>query len=553
MKFPIANWSVQSAISFGGDLSGAVATAVGADDAVYFAMSAKGAYPTPPPGMALGVPLVTQGLYTVFPGAFPVMTPDYADSLTNPARNPSFNIVIGKISAEGAPQWILVSPVLITTTDESQPALAVGPANELYVVYGTQGATYGNLNAQSIPLFCNPCRGAGPYDIVLARIDEVGGQPSVTWVKQNGELNSCNNETVPKIAIDSINRALYVAWQCNQSIACFPSVGSPNLLLSCFRLSDGKQLWIEARTNLNSTGRNTNPTVAVDNEGGVYIAFETTAQVQGGAVPPSQQIELIRYQTTFTAPGVVSRYRRDWIYSGSHSGAQSLFASGPSQSPVVTFSKTGILLLAFSTFGTIPGGTHTTSTNDMVVAGVYPNGTLLWINQGPVYNHNAVRYADCRSPQLSSDSYGNVYCSLTTSQSSPITTSSSRSLFVFHLNPFNGIPQWHFTTSQLAKYNAYPYAFTVGTDLGPNSVFPSGAFPTSPSVAIQTGSLYIATVVPPGLAPPSDTHTGALHDVCVTKFGIGNYALGQTAYEYMIDFEPTQMDEAPPSLIRRRP
>lgn len=552
MKFPIANWSVQSAISFGGDLSGAVATAVGTDESVYFAMSAKGAYPPPTPGM-LGVPLVTQGLYTVPPGAFPVMNEDYADFLTNPVRNPSFNIVIGKISAQGTPQWILVSPVLVTTTDESQPALAIGPSNELYVVYGTQGATYGNINQQEVPLFCNACRGAGPYDIVLARIDEVGGQPSVTWVKQNGELNSCNNETVPQIAIDSANQALYVAWECNYNIACFPAIGTKNVLLSCFRLGDGRQLWIDARTNLNSTGANTNPVVAADTTGGVYIAFETTAQVQGGAVPPSKQIELIRYQTTFTAPGVVSAYRRDWIYSGFHSGPESLFSeTGPSQAPSLSFSNTGILCVGFTTVAAEVGG----PLNDLVMVGIDPTGTFRWKHRGHYFNRNAIGYVDCGNPRLSSDIYGNLYCALLVTTNvilSPLTT--AKSLFLYKLNPFDGVLLWEYISPRLERYSTYPYALTLtaSVSLGTNSVFPSGDFTSSSSVTVRSGNVYVATSVPPPLAPGTDTHTGADHDLCITQLGVANYAEGQSAYEYMIDFQPTQINETPPSLMRRRP
>ena len=414
-------------------------------------------------------------------------------------------------------------------------------------MYGTQGATYGNLNQQSVPLFCNPCRGAGPYDIVLARIDEVGGQPSVTWVKQNGELNSCNNETVPKITIDSTNRVLYVAWQCNQSIACFPSIGSPNLLLSCFRLSDGKQLWIEARTNLNSTGRNTNPSVAADTEGGVYIAFETTAQVQGGAVPSSNQVELIRYQTTFTAPGVASTYRRDWIYSGTHSGSESLFSTtGTSQSPSLTFSATGAICIAFTMAGTNPA-------NDLVIVGIHPNGSFIWKKQGRYFNQNEIPYVDCQTPQLSSDIYGNLYCTLlTTTKISTYPSLTSKGIFVYKLNPFDGMTMWEYVTPELKYYFAYPYALSLpdSASIGPNAVFPSAPFLSPSSVAIRSNSLYLASSIPSPLAAGTDTHTGAINDLCVTKLDIRNYAEGQTAYEYMIGFQPTLMNEAPPSLMR---
>jgi len=541
MKFPASQWNVQSAISFDGDISGSVSIAVGADDALYFAMAARGNPPTGTtgmtgmagttgmPGIIGGGPLVTQGLYTIPMGTYPPLTPEYASFLTSAVSNPSFNIVIGKVSSSGVPLWILLSPVLVTLSDESQPSLVIGPSNELYVAYGTQGGTYGNLNQQLIPSFCNACKGAGPYDIVLARIDEVGGQPSVTWVKQDAEISSCNNETVPQLAIDPINRVLYMAWQCNKSILCFPAIGSSNLLLSCFGFN-GKQLWIEARTNLNSTGINANPAIAVDTYGGVYIAFETTGQVQGGATPSSQQIELIRYQTRFKSPGAVAGYARDWIYSGISSN-KSFFMPGVSQSPTLTVSKTGTLCIAFTTL--VPE----TSNHNLVLAAVQLNGTFLWMQQGSFVQQATVAISDCGSPFLTSDCFGNIYCSLLTNPGT--------SQFIFKLNPDSGNPLWGYLSPDLKYYTAYPYALTEG----PHSVFPSGAFQSKNMVAILNGDLYTVTTVPPPLAPTGDTHVGSGQNICITQLNLKNYAEGQTAYEFMIGFQPLVMGEEPPSLV----
>jgi len=547
MKFPFPAWAQQLNISLG-DISGNVATAVGADDAIYFAVATLAICPIPatpslpgqPPSEGVpplpGAALVTQGLYTPPSGAFPPLTPDLIDSLTNPCRNTTYNIAVGKITRTGTPQWILVSPAMVTTTNDITPAIITGPSGQVYVAYGTQDSTYNNLNMTYVPNFCNKCLQPGPADIVLARIDEVEGQPSVTWVKQNAQLNSCNDESVPQLAIDPTNQLLYVALQTSYAIQCFTAIGQPNIVLSCFDLN-GKQLWTEAGANLNSTGQNTNPAIAADTQGGVYVAFETTGQIQGGAIPPTKQIEVVRYQTLVSSPGVSTGYFRSWVYSGT--GSPSLFATNTSQTPSLAFSSMGVLAVAYTTSGTVPGGTRTASMNDLVVAGIKPNGSQVWIQQGPVFRHGGALYTNCCTPTLSSDFYGNLYCGLR-AQSMPATI-----LVVFKLSPFDGTPTWNYTKADLTTYNAYPFAQTGG----PNAALPSGLYKTKVVVSVCTDSIYMSTVVP--VLPTATRPSPYLNNLFVAQIGIGNYAQGQTAYEYMIDFVPTIMGQAPPSLLRR--
>ena len=380
MKYPIAQWTNQSAISgiigisgISSDLSGAIAMATGTDDFVYIAVVAK--------GVDTANPLVTLG------SAIPPMNPDQLDSLTNPSRNTSYNLIVGKFSPQGVAQWILLSPQLVTTSDEAAPSLVIGPTNELYVAYGTQGATFNNLNMADVPAFCaNSCAGYGRQDVVLARINQsvgpmpvgipggiVGAPPSVAWVIQSARINSCNNETAPQLAIDRRNGLVYLAWQCNQNILCLPVVGAPNVLLSCFSLS-GVQNWLEGGTMLNSPATNTSPAIAADSAGGVTIAYETTGVVSGGIPTAGQRIEVIRFQTNLSTP---TSYSRQWVLSG----VSPLFPDIPgalNTQPTILYDPTGVLCLAFLTNGFVRGTAHSeASLNDVVVVGLSLQGALL--------------------------------------------------------------------------------------------------------------------------------------------------------------------------------
>jgi hypothetical protein len=487
MKYPIAQWTVPSAIStVSSDIAGAIAMASGTDDFVYFAVVAKGVDPTNP--------LVTLGT------AIPSMNPDRLDSLVNPARNTSYNLIVGKLSPQGVVQWILLSPQLVTTSDEAAPSLVIGPTNELYVAYGTEGATFNNLNMADVPAFCaNSCGGYGRQDVVLARIDQstgpapvgipggiVGAPPSVAWVVQSARVNSCNNETVAQLAIDRRNGLVYLAWQCNQNILCFPAVGAPNVLLSCFSVT-GVQYWVEGGTTLNSPATNANPAIAADPAGGVTIAYETTGVVPGGTLTAGQRIEVIRFQTDLSMP---TSYSRRWVLSG----VSSLFPDTPgalNTQPTILYDPTGVLCLAFLTNGAMRTTLHSeTSVKDVVVVGLsLQGGALLWVNQGGAYIEAPFLYTDCDAPLLTTDDYGNVYLSLLT------IASAQQNVLVFRIHPADGCPTWQYVTPGPPPviYGVYGYALTDA----PHAVFPSQSLSTFTrvSVSMRSNALYIGAIL----------------------------------------------------------
>lgn len=527
MKYPIAQWTVPSAISaISSDISGAVALATGIDDFVYFAVAAKGVDTTNP--------LVTLG------SAIPSMNPDQLDSLTNPSRNTSYNLIVGKLSPQGVLHWILLSPQLVTTSDEAAPSLVIGPTNELYVAYGTNGATFNNLNMADVPAFCaNSCAGYGRQDVVLARINQltgpmpvgipgglVGTPPAVAWVIQSARINSCNKETVAQLSIDRRNGLLYLAWQSNQNILCLPVVGAPNVLLSCFSLS-GVQYWLEGGTMLNSPAINANPAIAADSAGGVTIAYETTGVVPGGTLTAGQRIEVIRFQTNLSTP---TSYSRQWVLSG----VSALFPDTPgalNTQPTILYDPTGVLCFAFLTNGAMRTTLHSeTSVKDVVAVGLSLQGALLWVNQGGAYIEAPFLYTDCDAPLLTTDDYGNVFLSLLT------IASAQQNVLVFRIHPADGCTTWQYVTPGPPPviYGVYGYALTDA----PHAVFPSqplGTF-TRVAVSMRSNALYVSAI-----------RSGTA--VCFTQLAQRNYFENLTPFQYESNSTPAPPPSCMPEVL----
>ena len=376
--YPLYNWNLEPTISFAyyggvsGGVSGNPALAVDSQENTFFAAVVQGQNPT-------ASPTISSSYWTYN------------------------NIVVGSADVNGNLLWYKFFPELVVSANQSQVSLVAGKNNDLYVAFVTPAAVAKCFNMATIPRWCPPLYTdldvEGSDDIVLARIDYTSTKQSVTWVQQNARLNSVYNETVPQLAIDTNNGLLYIAYQTNGDILCYYPVGNPTVALSCFTLA-GAQLWFECQGNINSAGSNTNPVVAADLSGGVYVAFETTETVQGGATVNGQQIEMVKFQTALTIDGKLASYNRSWVLS--QNGTIQTAEPGISSAPSVTCDGINVFV-AFLTTGSVAGNYPTGSAHDLVVAKVTSTGYTPWIQQGIQFNRPPYTYVDAGFPYITAD------------------------------------------------------------------------------------------------------------------------------------------------------
>jgi hypothetical protein len=398
--------------------------------------------------------------------------------------NTMYDILVGRIKPSWTLEWLHRIQGLVTTHEETTPVITIGSDHELYLAYTTTGATSGNVNGFDIyqttgtsgicgcpdPTSCTLC---GTEDIVFARINTIGASssnpPTVAWKIQNGYINSVYRETKPTIALDKRTSLVYLAYECTSNLACFRSVGSPNILLHCFT-TQGNHLWIQSESAINSTGANTSPSISADNDGNVYLAYEITAQVEGGAPVPvgEKQIEVVRFQTVLQTPSESNTYNPsrtynfgDWVYypptSSWYKSKEWTLTNDPPPSPkwseaysarlfyyrrvwilsetvdiftkggiagdnssfpsIVAHPSNGYVFLSFLTSGTVinPPYEPSPSVHTVVLLSFTKDRMIRWIQEGgPIFQSDDIAYTDCTTPQLIMDSYGNLVVSLVT-------------------------------------------------------------------------------------------------------------------------------------------
>ena len=318
----------------------------------------------------------------------------------------SYTVIVAALDVvTGDVLWTLRDPAWTTTSGDTEPALCLGAAGDLYLAFTTTGTTAGNTNGADAFSFCSPCSGAtaGREDVVLARIQQANTlTPSVAWTVQDAYLNSCNRETVPAIAYDASTGRVILVYETNASTLCSAPVGSgSNIVVAAMDAVTGAYVWGYQDALLNSTGSNRAPSVAVDAAGSVYIAYTVTAAVSGGGTLQGvQDVEVVRLRST--GPYTVVR---DWIASAA--GVWNPGSGATNGAPALLCDPArGRLFLAFTTTAV-----QTASVSDMVVLRLRTDtGALDWILQSPTYNASPVgAHQSTTALRAAMDSLGQPY------------------------------------------------------------------------------------------------------------------------------------------------
>jgi hypothetical protein len=513
-------------------------------------------------------------------------------------KDTPYDIVLGHILTDGSFDWLHRLDGLVTAKEESTPVLVIGDQNDLYLAYMTTGATSGNINGEEIfmgtqnfgicgcpdPATCTLC---GDEDIVLARINPSGASssipPTIVWKVQSGYINSIYNETKPSVCLDTANQLVYLAYQCNKNLACFTPVGTSNILLHCFTMT-GLHLWVKAQTEINSAGANTSPSIAADNLGNVYVAYEVAAgptsavNVEGGAsiAAGQQQIEVVRFQTVLSSPNSSNTYNPTttylygtWVYYQPTGGwyqvkaasiqndppgssnwsepypvnvfyvnrvwvlSQSLnifAADGNGSQPSIVADRTnGFIFLAFLATGKVMNiYDYSASHHDLVFMSFTSDRVMRWIYQGgEEFNTSEITYMDCDSPNLMMDRYGNMFISLLT-----YLEPSGMNMAVFQYDQ-SGDSRWGYPRTQDERYPVYMWARTDG----PNAVFPTSPFGSFSKIGIGKAysNIFLGTIS--DLLAPGQIQVGAVgtNMACISRFTENIYYKDRNAFSYMLD------------------
>lgn len=281
------------------------------------------------------------------------------------ATSGNYDIVIAKIATNtGTIQWIKQNSTFNTiASDPSQNSRPVGmaiTADGLYCTYTVSAATSGNSYSNS-------------QDICVFRMNTTTG--SVDWIRQNAVMNTPGSEFVPAIAADSTGN-VFIAYSGSSAVSGGTVLGVNDSIVMKMN-SLGAIQWIKQNNTFNSIYLDLNPSIAVNSSDEIIIAAHTAGTISGG---------------TFT--GTVSSGRDIYVWKMNNSTGATIWSN---QTPLlnsvaneanvtVACDFSNNIYLSYETAGTVSGGVSAGGTNDIVVAKLDTNGTVLEVKQYPALN-----------------------------------------------------------------------------------------------------------------------------------------------------------------------
>lgn len=449
MLYPRVVW--KSNVPVVTDISGHPTILTGPNDILYFAISASGSV-----------------------GSF--------------SNGSTYSIVVGALDVSGSLLWLFQSPDMVTSSHDTQPILALGPTNDLYVAYTTVAAIPGSTNGTDTFTFCGNCSGptAGPEDIVVARLNVSLTDASLAWIKQDAYLNSCHRESRPSMVYDRYEGRLLIVYECTGATLCNVALGSPNIVLVVLTPDQGDLAWSYQGELLNARdGQNRTPSLTVDAAGNVYVAYAVTSPVDGGgALQGIQDVEVVKLRADVEGCGLI--VKRGWILSSVTTVNAGNFASNQTPS-IVCDPHSDRLYVAFTTNGQVPGGQKTSAITDIVIVGIAAStGSFLWIQQSERFNEHTYRYTSINNPKITIDAVEkNVYIA-----AHAYDTQSEDMILMFRLNPETGYSKWYWRTDLSTNYRGYIPVAAFETPFSAK-ITPSQV--SQPSLSIDSGLLFVGT------------------------------------------------------------
>ena len=200
----------------------------------------------------------------------------------------TIDIVVFKMDTDGNIVWIKQQAAWNTLDNDLYPSTAVDISGNVYVTYQSGATVSGGIVL------------GGPYDTIVFKLDTTG---NTVWIRQLARMNTTGNDQFPRIAVDSTGN-VFVTYQTNGTVSGGSNIGSNDIVF--YKLdTNGNIVWIKEEPNLNTTGDDTSPAIAVDSTGeNVYLAYQTAGTVSGGLfMGGTFDVVVAKYSATGSVPG----------------------------------------------------------------------------------------------------------------------------------------------------------------------------------------------------------------------------------------------------------
>ena len=316
-----------------------------------------------------------------------------------------------------------------------KPEIALDSSGNIYVVY-----------VNTTPLVTTAGQtNVGGLDICIVKFDTNG---TMLWYQQQPSFDTSLDDIEPDLAVDA-NGNVYVTY-CTGGIAS-GQVKDGLTDIVVFKLdTNGNTLWVIQEKEFNTLGGDYSPTIALDDDGGVYVSF--------WAEDPNSPTTYYEYIVLFkldTNGNII------WV---SKTPTANYNTPGGNYYPSIGTDADDNVYVSFWADGSPASGQTNVGQYDIVVFKTNMNGQLLWIRENASFDTTAINY----NPELFVTPTGTLYIAYYTlgGTASGQTFTGSVDIIVFKMDT-NGNVLWirQNSTFNTTLSEIYPSIFVDVNDM----------------------------------------------------------------------------------------
>lgn len=270
---------------------------------------------------------------------------------------------------------------------------------------------------------------------------------AVQWTRQVA-ISTAGNDTNPSIAADTAGN-VYVAYQSFGTISGGVNAGDFGIVVVKLT-TDGAVQWMQQTATMNTSAADTTPSIAVDTAGNVYVAYMTAGMVSGGTLLGSTDIVVFK----LTTAGLMQWMRQ----------AITMNTTGTESAPAIAVSPSGAdVYLCYTTNAAMSGGSFGGGTRDTVLIKLTTAGLHQWTRQTQLQAASAAATED--TPRIVADATS-VYLTYSTagtvSGGTQAGTAGTTDIVVYKLSSAGAV-QW-IAQSPVANTSQNDTTPTIGVD-----------------------------------------------------------------------------------------
>jgi hypothetical protein len=280
-------------------------------------------------------------------------------SISGYSNSGGADLILSKINLNGNIDWVNQinydnsNGFIYNISGNEEYPYVVTKNNNLYIIHRSGSSIYGN--------------------IILSKINPING--SIIWSWNNKTISeTINNDELPKIALDNYDNII-LTYQTNGNVINNVNKGNTDIVLCKINEIDGNIDWYNQYNEINTNYTESNPYVACDINGNIFLSYVTTANIETGNLNSNSSTDIGLIKINNETGNI---YWKKFF--------KELNTINNQSNPSIDIDKTGNVYMVYQTNNSVDPSFNINGNISIVFVKMNNNGKLLWARQKKTFN-----------------------------------------------------------------------------------------------------------------------------------------------------------------------